>query len=50
MAQLSAVSNNKMSVIMEKLIPDFREIVEIFKGMLAQHTEDTAHIEDTTKT
>ena len=42
-----------MSVIMEKLsniIPDFKEIVEIFNGMLAQHTEDTAHIEDETKT
>ena len=42
-----------MSVIMEKLsniIPDFREIVDIFNGMLAQHTEDTAHIEDQTKT
>ena len=42
-----------MSVIMDKLsniIPDFREIVEIFNGMLAQHTEDTAHIEDETKT
>ena len=42
-----------MSVIMEKLssiIPDFREIVEIFNGMRAQHTEDMAHIEDPTKT
>ena len=42
-----------MSVIMEKLsniIPDFREIVDIFNGMMAQHTEDTAHIEDQTKT
>ena len=42
-----------MSVIMEKLsriIPDFREIVDIFNGMRAQHTEDTAHIEDQTKT
>ena len=38
-----------MSVIMDKLsniIPDFKEIVEIFNGRLAQHTEDTAHIED----
>ena len=39
-----------MSVIMEKIIPDFQEIAEIFNGMRAQHQEDTAHVEDQTKT
>ena len=39
-----------MSVIMEKIIPDFQEIAEIFSGMVAQHQEDTAHVEDQTKT
>ena len=39
--------------IMDKLtnkIPDFKELVDIFNGMIAQHNEDTAHIEDTRKT
>ena len=31
-------------------IPDFKDIVDIFNGMIAQHNEDTAHIEDTRKT
>ena len=31
-------------------IPDFKEIVDIFNGMVAQHNEDTADIEDTRKT
>ena len=31
-------------------IPDFKEIVDIFNGMVAQHKEDTANIEDTRKT
>jgi len=31
-------------------IPDFKEIVDIFNGIIAQHNEDTAHIEDTRKT
>ena len=39
-----------MSLIMEKIIPDFREIAEIFTGMRTQHQEDTAHVEDETKT
>ena len=42
-----------MSNLMETLaskIPDFKEIVDIFNGMIAQHNEDTAHIEDTRKT
>ena len=42
-----------MTNIMDKLankIPDFKEIVDIFNGMIAQHNEDTAHIEDTQKT
>ena len=46
---------NMMSItgIMDKLtnkIPDFKELVDIFNGMIAQHNEDTAHIEDTRKT
>ena len=42
-----------MSGLMDTLaskIPDFKEIVDIFNGMIAQHNEDTAHIEDTRKT
>ena len=42
-----------MSNLVETLaskIPDFKEIVDIFNGMVAQHNEDTAHIEDTRKT
>ena len=42
-----------MSNLMETLaskIPDFKEIVDIFNGMVAQHKEDTANIEDTRKT
>ena len=39
-----------MSLIMEKIIPDFREIAEILTGMRSQHLEDTAHLEDETKT
>ena len=42
-----------MSNLVETLaskIPDFKELVEIFNGMVAQHNEDTAAIEDTRKT
>ena len=42
-----------MSNLVETLaskIPDFKELVDIFNGMVAQHEEDTAHIEDTRKT
>ena len=42
-----------MSGLMDTLaskIPDFKEIVDIFNGIIAQHNEDTAHIEDTRKT
>ena len=42
-----------MSNMIEKfstIIPDFKEVVEIFNGMLEQHTEDTAHVHDETKT
>eukprot|EP00091_Calanus_sinicus_P005907 TRINITY_DN16447_c0_g1_i1.p1 TRINITY_DN16447_c0_g1~~TRINITY_DN16447_c0_g1_i1.p1 ORF type:complete len:113 (-),score=19.41 TRINITY_DN16447_c0_g1_i1:105-443(-) len=33
-----------------EIVPDFKDIVEIFNDMVAQHQEDTAHIEDTRKT
>ena len=42
-----------MSNLVETLaskIPDFKELVDIFNGMVTQHKEDTAHIEDTRKT
>lgn len=42
-----------MSFLLDKLVqkvPDFKDIVEIFNDMVAQHQEDTAHIEDTRKT
>ena len=38
-----------LDTILEK-VPDFKDIVEIFNDMVAQHREDTAHIEDTRKT
>ena len=31
-------------------IPDFKIVADIFNGMVAEHREDTAHIEDTRKT
>eukprot|EP00090_Calanus_glacialis_P045696 TRINITY_DN8653_c0_g1_i4.p2 TRINITY_DN8653_c0_g1~~TRINITY_DN8653_c0_g1_i4.p2 ORF type:complete len:498 (+),score=146.51 TRINITY_DN8653_c0_g1_i4:120-1613(+) len=42
-----------MAFLVDKLVeivPDFKDIVEIFNDMVAQHHEDTAHIEDTRKT
>jgi len=42
-----------MAFLLEKVlevVPDFKDIVEIFNDMVAQHKEDTAHIEDTRKT
>jgi len=42
-----------MAFIVDKLVekvPDFKDIVDIFNDMVAQHQEDTAHIEDTRKT
>jgi len=39
-----------MAFLLEKIaekVPDFKDIVEIFNDMVAQHQEDTAHIEDT---
>ena len=42
-----------MSAIVESIsniIPDFRELVDIFNGMRSQHLEDTADVEDETKT
>ena len=47
------INTRIMSGLIETLatkIPDFKEIVDIFNGMIAQHQEDTAHIEDTRKT
>ena len=48
-----SIQKRIMSNLMETLaskIPDFKEIVDIFNGMVAQHKEDTANIEDTRKT
>eukprot|EP00092_Neocalanus_flemingeri_P012112 GFUD01013060.1.p1 GENE.GFUD01013060.1~~GFUD01013060.1.p1 ORF type:complete len:497 (+),score=144.47 GFUD01013060.1:175-1665(+) len=42
-----------MAFLIDKLVekvPDFKDIVEIFNDMVAQHQEDTAHIEDTRQT
>ena len=42
-----------MAALMERLtskIPDFKELANIFNGMVEQHNQDTAHIEDTKKT